>query len=296
MLDRSLLREASQIFRTAFLEELDRQSAELNPIVAGFTDMTTNDARTDKIRFLLELPQMREWVGGRHYSKLAAEGFQFEKVPYEASLTVDGDDIRYDNLGLVRNKILQLAEEAARLPYDQIIQLLVNGDAATSLAYDGLPFFDTGHAGGSNLITTAFSSTSYRALRELMWSQTDANNRSLRVSPTHLYHSIALTSEVRDVVIADRLASGASNVDKGEVVPVAAPELGATEWAMVDQSKRLKPFMWIDHTEGTSFTSKDNPDTSDIAFDTEELRFGVDRRAAKGYAFYQLAAFSDGTV
>ncbi len=118
--------------------------------------MATNVVELGMIK---QIPGLREWVGDRVFHRLAAHGYFMAAKTYEDSVSVPRDQIEDDNLGLFTNSMQQLGQNAA-VHADQLLSaLLANGDDATSLAYDGQPFFSATHpengATVSNITTGA---------------------------------------------------------------------------------------------------------------------------------------------
>ena len=91
------------------------------------------------------IPGLRRWVGDRIFHRLAAHGFTMQAVTYEDGIEVERSFIEDDNLGLFLSSMEQLGIQTRQHPDDLLAALLVAGTGATSLAYDGVPFFSTTH-------------------------------------------------------------------------------------------------------------------------------------------------------
>ena len=87
--------------------------------------------------------QMREWVGDRVIRSLAAHGFTIRKKDWEYTISVHRDEILFDKLNLVRPRIQNMADLAARHRDQLVVDLLIGG--FQNLCYDGQYFFDTDH-------------------------------------------------------------------------------------------------------------------------------------------------------
>ena len=98
-------------------------------------------------KFLLDFPTVREWIGDRQISSLAPKAYQVETKDWEATIEIERNDVEDEQLGLYNPIIAAMAEEAKRHPEKLIANLMKNG--ATSLCYDGQPFFSADHQVGS---------------------------------------------------------------------------------------------------------------------------------------------------
>jgi phage major head subunit gpT-like protein len=113
-------------------------------------DMDSNQ-ESETYKWLGQVPQLREWVGGRDAKGFTSNGLTIQNKVWEATLTVLIDEIRRDKTGQVMVRVNELAERAASHPASLISTLILNGAGATSgLAYDGQYFFDTDHSEGSS--------------------------------------------------------------------------------------------------------------------------------------------------
>ena len=107
-----------------------------------------SDQPSEDYRWLGMSPVMREWAGGR-----AAQGYRTNAVTvinkiFEASVSVDMDDIRRDKTAQFMARIDDLPGRAqqhrAKLLTDQIIL------GESTACYDGQYFFDTDHSEGNS--------------------------------------------------------------------------------------------------------------------------------------------------
>ncbi|MBM4285841.1 MAG: hypothetical protein FJ128_11435 [Deltaproteobacteria bacterium] len=98
-------------------------------------------------KFMLDFPMVREWVGDRVIRSLEGKSYQVATRDWEATLEVDRNDIRDDQLGLYAPMVSALGEEARSHPDRLIADLLLNG--WTDPCFDGRPFFSDAHPVGS---------------------------------------------------------------------------------------------------------------------------------------------------
>ena len=111
----------------------------------------------ETIKWLGQVPAMRQWVGGRQARAFRDNGFTIENLKFEASIDVTLDEIRRDKTAQVMSRIYDLADRAASHPASLISTLILNG--ATGLCYDGQYFFDTDHTEGENSTSQSNSIT-----------------------------------------------------------------------------------------------------------------------------------------
>lgn len=99
-------------------------------------------------KFMLQFPQLREWIGDRQIRSLAASNFQIVNKDYEATVEVDRNHIEDDQLGIFNPVVAELGRAAAQHP-DTLIAALLAGGFDTA-CYDGQFFFDDDHPVGSS--------------------------------------------------------------------------------------------------------------------------------------------------
>ncbi|MDI6855076.1 MAG: Mu-like prophage major head subunit gpT family protein [Deltaproteobacteria bacterium] len=97
-------------------------------------------------KFMLDFPMVREWLGDRVIRSLEGKSYQVTTRDWEATLEVDRNDIRDDQIGLYAPMVSALGEEARSHPDRLIADLLQNG--WTDLCFDGRPFFAGDHPVG----------------------------------------------------------------------------------------------------------------------------------------------------
>lgn len=128
-----------------FYENLENAAA---PWFAPLAMRVDSDQRSEEYKWLGQVPQMREWIGGRHAKGLRDNGFTIENKTFESTLELPADDVRRDKTGQVEVRVADLAERAANHPVKLLSELIVAG--TNSVCYDGQYFFDTDHAEGAS--------------------------------------------------------------------------------------------------------------------------------------------------
>lgn len=245
--------------------------------------------------------EMREWIGPRVIQGLKTQSYQLENKAYEATLKVDREEIEDDSLGLFDARAAEMGRVAARIWFKLLIDALVNGNAATSLGFDGLPFFSQSHtlnpAGvqSNDIHSSPFSEANLDAGIALMRRFTGEDGRFLGVNPTHIIIPPELEITVRKVLNAALTTNGGTNVLNGLLQIIVIPELaaagtaGATStWYLADLSAPIKPLI-LQKRKEVEFVAK-TALTDDNVFWSREFVWGVDCRGVAGYGPWWLAA------
>jgi phage major head subunit gpT-like protein len=94
----------------------------------------------EKYNWLGSVPSMSEWVDERQIRALMAEDYTIVNKNFEATISVDRNDLEDDKLGLLRPRILGLAERAAAFPNKLVFSLLDAGETAKT--FDNAAFFN----------------------------------------------------------------------------------------------------------------------------------------------------------
>lgn len=90
-------------------------------------------------------PGMREWLGDRHVQSLQTHGFTIVNKDWEQTVGVERNKIEDDRFGVYTPLVQRMGEAAALHPDELVFGLLNDGQLATSLAYDGVPFLSAVH-------------------------------------------------------------------------------------------------------------------------------------------------------
>lgn len=156
----SLYRGFSAIFKEAF-----DAAPSLSPRIATEVPSTS---RQEEYNWLGRVPRMREWLGERVIQNLSAYSYTIKNRDWEATVSVDRNDVEDDAVGIYTPMVRTLADAAATHPDEMVFDLLSGGFA--NACYDGRPFFDATHPTGegaaqSNKGTAALDADSYAAAR-----------------------------------------------------------------------------------------------------------------------------------
>lgn len=99
--------------------------------------------RTENYKWLGNFPTMRKWLGDRVIKDLEGFSYTIENENFEATFSVDRNDLEDDLVGVYRPLAEGLAYEAKKHPDRLVFDLLKAGFSTE--CYDGQYFFDTDH-------------------------------------------------------------------------------------------------------------------------------------------------------
>lgn len=287
----ALQTSVSQIFRSAYRDTL-------TPIVQLATTVPSSH-NTETYGWMQRLLEMRQWIGPRVIQNLATQAYTLQNKTFETTIGVDREEIEDDSLGLFEPRVQEFGRVAARIWERLLLDALINGNAATSLGFDGLPFFSTSHtlnpAGvQSNAIagaTSVFSSANLDIQRTAMQLYSGEDGRLLGVKPTHLIIPPALEMAARAILNAQFIATGGTNVFNGLLDIIIVPELPgngtASVWYLADLSAPIKPLL-LQVRKPVQLVSKVSED-EDLLFWQRQYIWGLDCRGVAGYGPWWLA-------
>lgn len=270
--------------------------------------------------WLAELTGLREWIGPRLTSSIAARSYQLTNKPYERTIDLDRDKILDDQFGVFNLAVTKLGDAAARWPDDLVTAALIAG--TTGLCYDGQPFFSSAHPvdlddSSQGTYSNRFDSTTSGAL-PLNWTASYLDNFAfaysammsfkgesgvpLEVQPTilmvppQLQKYAMLICGVSDMVAAVKNVAGSENIGaaavgnpySGLVTPIVNPRLAGdpNTWYLLS-TDRIKP-MVFQQRKAPEMQQITDPQSVNV-FMTRKFVYGVDARGAAGYTLPFLA-------
>ncbi|ENX46650.1 MULTISPECIES: Mu-like prophage major head subunit gpT family protein [Acinetobacter] len=262
----------------------------------------SNGAYVD-YRWLANFPQMKEWIGKKHITKLAEYDYVIRNKDFAATIEVRRNDIEDDQLGIYTPQAQSAAWSAKQHP-DELVFDAVN-NAFTAKCYDGQPMISTSHKVGKTNIsnkgtkklsieTLAKAQASFGAARTAMRKFKDESGRPLNVTPNVLLVPAALEDIANALMTVDRLEDGKPNPYKGTAkVQVSARLTDDNAWFLLDTTKPIKPFVYQVRKKPVFVqqTSMDSPNV----FMEGVFYFGAEARGASGYGFWQTVYGSTGT-
>jgi phage major head subunit gpT-like protein len=317
MLDRAKMRAASQTFKLVYWKTLQSggvQTPEVQEALKLLMEIPEADWK-GLYRWFLGLPIMRQWIGDRQAVEVQAEGFEVIHKPYEATLQVLRDDLKFDKLGGYRPVIAEMANELMLLKFRELVRFMEDARAGTVYgnAFDGYPLISASHPTGSNLGTAALAAASLSAAIVAMKQQADPTTGDrLLVRPTHLWYHPDLAETVDGILnselVIESLATGGTtdyvggpvkNVHYKKLLPLEIP-MGssyAAYWGLFADrpGSELGPILWQYDPAGGDFEALDSPD-AERNFMRRELLFGTESWGAIAAGFPQFIWGSDGTT
>ncbi len=253
-----------------------------------------SNTRTNTYGWMARLLAMRKWVGPRIIENLKTHAYQLENEPYEKTVGVDKDDIKDDMLGVYAPLFAELGRVGKKWPDQTVKRALQAG--TTEEGFDAVAFFSALHdlnpAGNqsNNFTGTALSTTNFSAVRAAMMSYTGEDGESLSVYPNLLIVPPQLEDTANTIVTAERGASGATNVQRGQAEVLMIPELAneATTWYLADTTSPIKPLIWQlrEAIQMASLTAA----TDQNVFMIKQFLYGLEGRGVAGYGPWFLMA------
>ncbi len=252
--------------------------------------------------WLEQLPGMIEWLGDRAVKNLKEKSYTILNKDYEATIAVGRNNIQDDNLGMYSAMFRAFGEAVAYSPDEIVFALLVNG--FVEKAYDDLPFFATNHkvnkVNVSNKGTGKLTAVRFEGALADMQSQKKENGQPLRAFMGEGDRAPMLVvgpksrAKASAIVGSKTVSGGDDNPNYGAAKIMVIPEITDDAWFLLDVSRQAKPFILQRRTEPT-FVALDNPDDTNV-FNKKQFLYGWDDRKNAGYAFWQFAYGSDGSV
>jgi len=287
------LRSIYTSFKTIFNQALETAQ----PLWQRVATEVPSSTKTEEYKWLGSVPRLREWIGERVIQNLSAYSWTIANKSFEATIGVDRDDIEDDSIGVYRPLVQQLGMAAALHPDELIWQLLKDG--FTTICYDGQYFFDTDHKDGdgpvqSNRSNKKLSAAAYGAARAAMMSLRDESGRPLRINPNLLVVAPQNEGVGREILYAERLANGATNIYRNTAELLVVPDLADKPdyWFLLDTTKPVRPLVF-QRRKRPEFVALDSPDDQNV-FMKKQFLYGVDCRDNAGYGLWQLAYGSTG--
>lgn len=271
-------------FQAAFMQAM---AGATDPAEALALTMPST-GRAEQVKFMGDAPAFAPWVGERTMSGIDAFSLaELVNLDFASGLRIKANDWKDDNLGLLPAAVVDLANRARRHRAGMIVQALIDG--FTRLSYDGVAYFATTHATGSNKLTVALDAAGLAAASLLIQSQTTFTGDPLELMGTHIICGPKLEPTARKLVTQEYLSGGESNADRGRYQVIVTPRLaGASDdyWFLADLAQAFKPlrFQLREEITTTAIMAADSP----AAFSRNEYQFGAQARYNVGYLDHRL--------
>lgn len=292
IVNQATLTAMSKSFKKIFQDALSKVDSNYRKIATVIENVKTLSV---DYSWLGDTPKMREWIGDKVIKDLKAFGYNITKKDYEATIGVNRDAVEYDQLGIVKPRIEQMANEGGQ-HYDETLFEMIE---ANGVCYDGKPFFAINHdvdaVPFSNLGTKVLNQASFLNARKEMRGVVSDTGKSLKIKPNLLIVPPALEETAIRILKADKIAGGDSNITMGMAEYLVADDLTSdTAWYLADVSRPLKPFI-VQVNKPLDFVAMDNMN-DEAVFMRKEFRYSVESQDNVGFGLWQLAYKSDGTV
>lgn len=284
-------------YRTIFMEEL--QGAK--PLWERVALRTPSTSKSEDYYFLDALPGMRKLVGEVVIKNLSGQKYTIANEEWEDTIQVDQFDIETDNHRFYEPRFRALAVAAAQHVDELVCQLL--GAGFDTECYTGKNFFDSNHEpkkGGvkfSNVGVKKLSAANFRIGRDSLIGRLNAEGRSMGLGrKLVLIVAHGNASLAREIVVADRNANGAYNVDVGTAELVVWPQLAAVNpdaWFILETGLPLRPLI-VQMQKEPDVAAVTNPDDSYVVLNHKFIYQAYGRYNA-GYGLPELAYGSDGS-
>lgn len=279
----------------------------------------TSDQPSEEYRWLGMSPVMREWIGGRQAKGLRANGIEIENLHFEATLEFFVKELRRDKTPQIRLRISELAERSITHWASLLSTLIENGE--TTPCYDGQYFFDTDHVeGDSGTLSNDISSSDYGELNvgtasnptpsemadvimkliqhQYMYKDDQGEPMNEDARNFMVMVPVNMFGAAQTAVRANLLNTGSGARDNPlalsdfNVDVVANPRLSwTTKLALFRTDGRVAPFIRQQET-GTDVMLKAIAEGSELEFNEDKHRYGIDTWRNVGYGFWQYATLA----
>jgi len=287
------------LFRAQYNQSVIATEAEIR---RWCMEATLGDNQGDTLQFdwLGAAPQMREWTDEKRPAGLNKFDWDVKVRDYEASIEIRLNALKDAKGDIYSPRIQEMAENAARLPFNLINDLIVAG--TTELCYDGQYFFDNDHSEGdsgtqNNLLDgtgtslAQITSNFYTAKAALMGFKDDKGEplfpsdfRPLVVIP----NSGTMVERWNTLRAANLVGGGNSNLLQNQFDLLVNPKwTDANDWCMFRLDRPMKPFIRVNRQDPVY---RDNFDSkSDDVFKRKIGLASVEARCAMTYGLWQCA-------
>jgi len=300
ILNQTALADIQFDLEMSFIDQLE--SADRVHEKIAMVDRTNQPLK--RYKWIRNVPRMVKWVGERRIEKLTADSHVIENEDWAIGIEVDRDDVRNDEFGSVEKRVRGLVDSAFDTFEEQVVNAYVNGfDASGGLSYDGQFLIDSDHTvngdgtgtSQSNLITPAFSKAGFEEAYQKMIGFIDDKGKGLKVRPKYLLHGPSTWSNVRDVLLADVINSGDTNLNRGLVTPIMTPHITDNKWFLIGEAGGMSPVI-LQIRQDPEFRAPVTSLEDFQAFRTKTFYYGVDATFGVAPAAWQLVVGSNATT
>jgi phage major head subunit gpT-like protein len=273
-------------------------------VVAQLAMRTSSTAAEEVHNWLGAFPGMKEFLGEIKIENIGAHNYTIPNKEWYDAIGVKQADIERDEaggVGLYGPRFQIMGDVARQHEGEKVADFLVNG--FTRKCYTGKNFYDTDHEpikGGTkftNVGVKKLSQANFRTARTNIKQRRNAAGRALKLG-RDLVLLVGAKQEdgAREFLEAERLANGASNIDKGAARLVVWPEIDVINeyfWALFDAKAFFKPVI-VQDEKAIQLLAQDDPE-DDCVFTNHEFRYQAYKRQGFGYGLPESIWASDGT-
>jgi phage major head subunit gpT-like protein len=276
-----------------------------------------SNQEAETYRWIGSSPYMREWKGGRQAKGLWDNSISIVNKRFEATIQIPVADFRRDSTGQSLVRINELADQPNE-HWGEMLSSAISAGAST-VCYDGQYFYDIDHVEGNNTTSQSndlsidiselpgavhgsTTNPSSQEMQQVIMSCIEAiygfkNNENkpmnrqarsfLVMVPIPLYKSAI--SAVYDTTFGGGETNTIKNA-KFNIEVVANPDLAWTEQITVFRTDgTVKPFI---RQSEKPVELKVQAEGSQIEFEEDMWRFGVDCSRNVGYGYWQHACLA----
>ena len=274
------------------------------PLSESLVMKTPSTGLLEQHNWLSATAGIRELVDEAQINGMRAQDYSILNKEYEETLELKQLEVQTDKFGLLAPRIQILGANGRYHPDQLMRQLIVNAFNGVGQDYTGTAFFGVdkqaydGAAKFTNLGHTALTAANFRLARANLKARTNAAGRPLNLGiDLRLITSVKNEGLAREILVADRNAYGATNVDMGTAKLVTWPELDAAglqdAWLLADFGNPLKPFIQQELIPWTYYTV-DNPQ-AEYVLRYHKFLYQIYAAYALGYGFPEVIWGSPGS-
>lgn len=275
-----------------------------------------SNQESETYAWLGQSPVMQEWLAGRHAKAFTTSGITITNKHFEATLEIALRDKRLDKTGQMLVRIRELALRT-NAHWAKLLSLLIK-EGGENTCYDGHTFFDTQHQEGqsavqSNVLRLALSSLpleaseqgvptapSAKAMKTLILKGVQAilgfkDDQGEPMNENATQFLVMVPTSLMDVTacaIASPVLSGAETNELAlsrnfSIDFVVNARLDwADQFAVFRTDGSVAPFI---RQEETPVQLKVLAEGSELEFNEDKHRYGVDTWRNVGYGYWQKA-------
>ncbi len=285
------------------LTRIDQARSKVSSNWSKIAKKITSTGRSTLHSRMIDINQVERKGTGYKFGRLSTQAYEVVNDDWGLGISVGANDIKDDLLHLYDERIDLLGKRIEQFPDDLVFQLLIDG--LTELCIDGEAFFSDSHKADPNNVVASgvgkntfdnklaltLDVTNFNTAYELMLTFPDGKGRPMGLMPTHLIVPPQLRKVAKDILEADTVSTGGTNVNKGEVQLIIEPLLAgqATTWYLISADAGFPLF--VQEREALTTYVKNMP-SDDCMFYDDEMQVLTKGRGEGGYGIPQRAIYS----